>query len=97
MMAPAKPLMRVSGGTPAGFEDFVPLNPWGRAMPKIERKVRPALYQVVVRDRRDANKELRLGPKVYREFAEMFCKAIEQQIAAGAEKRWSDPIVLQAS
>src|SRR6185312_13147175 len=40
-----KPMMRVGKGYPAGFENFVPLNPWGRAMPKPEKPPRPPLYQ----------------------------------------------------
>ncbi len=91
--APA-PSVRVGGGTPAGFPDFVPLNPWGRAMPAPARPPRPPIFQVVVRDRREGNKEVRVGPKWPEECAEMLCMAIEQEIAAGREKRWSDPIVI---
>lgn len=90
-----KPKLRVSGGTPAGFPDFVPLNPWGRPMPKPEREPRPALFQVVVRDKKRGNKETRVGPQVAKEIAEMFCATIVQQIKSGAERQWTDPIVLQ--
>ena len=92
---PKKPLLRVSGGTPAGYPDFVPLNPWGRGFPKPEREPKPALYQVVVLDRRNGNQETRVGPKMQHEFAAMFCDAIEKQIKSGAEKQWTDPIVLK--
>jgi hypothetical protein len=98
MSAPAKPYLRVSGGTPNGFPDFVPLNPWGREFPKdlLARKPRAkVLFQVIVRDRRDGNKELRVGPKWdQREFAEMICHGIAGQVATGAERRWCDPIVV---
>src|SRR5690242_13250285 len=94
---PAKPYMRVSGGNPAGMEDFVPLNPWGRSMPRFVAPKRPELYQLIVRDAARGNKETRVGPKIGYEWAMMFCKTVEQMIASGAEKRWRDPIVLKMS
>ncbi len=97
MTAPAKPLVRVSGGTPAGMPDFVPLNPWGRGFPKelLNKPPRPPLYQVIVRDAKNGNKELRVGPKAPRENAEMWCMAISRLIASGEEKQWFDPIVIE--
>lgn len=92
--APLKPSVRVSGGTPNGFPDFVPLNPWGRPMPKPAQPPRPPVSQVVVRDLRDGGKELRVGPKWPAECAAMLCQAIEREIAAGREKRWADPVVV---
>lgn len=96
--APVKALLNLARGTgnPVGFEDFVPLNPWGRAFPKdlLNRKPRPPLYQVIVRDKRDGNKELRVGPKWGKEFAEMFCMEINKLISSGMEKQWSDPVVI---
>jgi hypothetical protein len=93
--APLRPSIRVEGGNPAGFPDFVPLNPWGRAMPKPAQPPRPPVSQVVVRDMRDGGKELRVGPKWCGvEGAAMLCQTIEQEIAAGREKRWRDPVVV---
>lgn len=93
---PAKPLVRFSGGTPAGMPDFVPLNPWGRGFPKelLNRPPRPVLCQVIVRDRKNGNKELRVGPKMAKEFAEMLRFTIEQQVRNGAERQWFDPVVV---
>lgn len=89
-----KPLVRASGGTPAGFADFVPLNPWGRPMPKPVRPPRPMLYQVVVRDKARGNREVRVGPQWPRELAEMLCLTIANQIRLGAERRWSEPVII---
>lgn len=92
-----KPLLRVSGGTPAGFPDFVPLNPWGRAMPKVAAREKPAVWQLVVRDLRDGGKELRVGPKTDAEskwVIEMLAETIRQQVALGREKRWRDPVLV---
>ncbi len=95
---PAKALLNIGrgSGAPAGYADFVPLNPWGRDFPKDlrERKPRPPLYQVVVRDRKKGNKELRVGPKWAKECAELLQLEIARMIASGAERQWSDPIVL---
>lgn len=89
---------RAKGGTPAGYPDFVPLNPWGRGFPKPPRPIKRDVFQVVVRDRRDGNKELRVGPRWEgREHAEMLCLAIAEQIALGAERRWVDPVVVPMS
>ncbi len=90
-----RPALSITGGNPAGYPDFVPLNPWGRGFPKPERPPKPALYQVVVLDKRNGNKETRIGPMMQYEFVEMFRQAIAEGIASGAEKRWTDPIVLQ--
>lgn len=91
--APA-PSVRVSGGTPAGFPDFVPMNPWGRAMPKIAPRIKPPVHQVVVRDMAHGGVETRIGPKCDLECAEMLCMTIKQQIALGREKVWRDPVVI---
>lgn len=92
-----KPSITVGHGSgqPAGMPDFYPVNPWGRDMPKPERPPRPPLYQVVVLDKRRGNAETRVGPMCPHENAAMLCEAINQQIALGAEKQWTDPIVLK--
>lgn len=94
MAQPLTPSVRVSGGTPAGFPDFVPMNPWGRAMPKPAARVRPPVSQVVVRDLRHGGRETRLGPKAATQWVEMWCQAIREQIALGRETRWADPQVI---
>lgn len=48
-----------------------------------------------MRDKKRGNKETRVGPQVAKEIAEMFCATIVQQIKSGAERQWTDPIVLQ--
>ena len=88
-------MLRVTGGNPAGYPDFVPLNPWGRGFPKPDRPPKPPLYQVVVLDKRNGNKETRIGPMMQFEFAEIFRHAVAEQVASGAEKQWTDPIVLK--
>lgn len=92
---PPRALLRgLTGGHPAGWEDFVPLNPWGRPMPRSPRK-RPQLYQLFVRDRLHGNRETPVGPKMQdRGAVEMACLALSQSIHAGAEKRWMDPVVV---
>jgi hypothetical protein len=92
-----KPLVRFSGGQPnmpRGEPEFVPLNPWGRGFPAPPRPEKPPLYQVVVRDKRDGNKELRVGPQMGHQYAELMRLAIEQQIGLGAERRWSNPTLI---
>ena len=92
-----KASVRASGGTPAGFPDFVPLNPWGRAMPAPPRRERPDLYQVVVRDRQRGNKEVRVGPQMARDHCETIRAAIDTQICLGREKRWFDPVIVKST
>jgi hypothetical protein len=94
MTLPLKSMLRVSGGNPAGFPDFVPLNPWGRAMPVPAARVKPPVSQVVVRDMRHGGRETRVGPKCAKQWAEMWCQAIRQAIANGSETRWRDPQVV---
>jgi hypothetical protein len=77
-------------GNPAGVPEFRPMNPWGRPMPAPERAPRPPLWQVHVKDAHD-RKEKAVGPRMQKEFAEMFCLAISNQIHLGAERRWSEP------
>lgn len=97
MTAP-KPAIQIGRGSgqPAGFEDFVPLNPWGRGFPKelLNKPPRPPLYQVFVRDAK-IGKEIPVGPKAPKENAEMWCLEIKRLVASGAEKQWFDPIVLE--
>jgi hypothetical protein len=92
MTAP-KPTARIKGGipnVPKGETVIAPLNPWGRAMPKPERQPRPALWQVHVRDKH-FGKVIPVAPSMGREFAEMLKIKIAEQIASGAERRWSNP------
>lgn len=90
-----KPLLRVSGGSPAGFPDFVPLNPWGRGMPKVAPRDKPAVFQLVVRDLHNGGRELRVGPKCgVPDVPEALCIAIKEQIGLGRETRWADPQVI---
>lgn len=92
--APA-PSVRISGGTPAGFSDFVPLNPWGREVPKPAPRRKPVLSQLVVRDLSRGGQETRVGPAVDDPMIpDTLCMAIQQQIALGREKRWADPVVV---
>lgn len=95
IVRPPKPLVRFSGGTPNGYPDFVPLNPWGRGFPKPPRPEKPDLYQVVVKDKAKGNVEVPVGPKWGHEFAEMVRLAIANEIKLGRERRWTDPVVVK--
>lgn len=95
---PAKPILDLGYGTgnPAGRPDFRPVNPWGRPMPKVpEEPRRHALYQVHVKDKRRGSptcgRTIAIGPKMAKEFAEMFSLTIANQIALGAERDWESP------
>lgn len=82
------------------ISNFKPLNPWGRAMPKPPRAVRERapmadLYQVNV-ETRDGGL-LPIGPRLEKPAAEMLCIAIGNEIAAGREKFWTNPHVLQVA
>ncbi|HEX5320432.1 MAG TPA: hypothetical protein VFW46_14815 [Stellaceae bacterium] len=96
---PAKPLVRTSGGNPAGMPDFRPLNPWGRAMPKPTRLPPPPRYQVFVEAfdpiSATGRKLIPIGPKGDDQFVRPLCEAIEQAIASGQEKTWRNPHVVR--
>lgn len=89
-----KPLLKVGygSGDPASCPGFRPLNPWGRPMPKPERPPRPPLWQVFVKE--PGGRVIPVGPQGPKETAEMFCIAIGEQIALGAERRWSSPHIV---
>lgn len=98
LVAAPKPLVRIEygSGNPAGAPDWRPLNPWGQGFPKhlLNRKPRPQLYQLVVKDRRNGNKELRVGPKMGKDFVDILLVQLNALIASGAEKQWFDPAVV---
>lgn len=80
---------------PASEPLFVPMNPWGRAMPKPPRPERRQLYQVVIRDKGDGYREKRVGPACEGpEAANAFCLTIADQIALGRETTWESPRVV---
>ena len=91
-----KPSVRISGGNPNGIPDFKPLNPWGRPMPEPERPPRPPLWQVHVSDR-SRGRVIPVGPRMGKEYAEMFRLAISNQIHLGAERRWANPHLVMMS
>jgi hypothetical protein len=64
-------------------------------MPKLPEPDREPRFQVVVKDKKRGNAETRVGPQMAREFAEMLCLSIANQIKLGAEMQWSDPVVVQ--
>lgn len=94
MSEPLKASARIEGGlpnVPKGETVLEPVNAWGRPMPKAPPEpARHPLWQVHVRDAH-FGKTIPVGPKLAKEFAEMFQIAIAQQIATGAERRWSEP------
>lgn len=99
MSGPLKPLARLGAGSgqpnmPTGEPPFVPLNPWGRPMPKFPAPDKEPRYQVVVRDKKRGNVETRVGPQMARESAEMLRLAIADQIKIGRETQWCDPVVV---
>lgn len=97
---PPKPKLVMGFGSgqpnaPRGEPEFSPLNPWGRAMPAPPRPEKRTLYQVVVRDMRDGNKEKRIGPAMEGpEGAELLRLTIANQIQLGREKAWHTPRVI---
>jgi hypothetical protein len=90
MSEPLKPLIEVGfgTGTPAGFPDYRPLNPWGRPMPRTGRKPRPQLWQIVLRRH---GKEVPFGPKMPKEVLEPFFKTVELGIRTGQHPELSSP------
>lgn len=93
MTAPRKSINIGYGtGTPAGFSNFRPINPWGRSMPKPSRPVREDLYQCVVKDWLGAEKVV--GPKMSREATERFVMAINGEVALGREKEWQSAVAV---
>lgn len=101
-MTKPKASMRISGGSPAGFADFKPLNPHGAPMPKLsrpmpsEREGKPPhvdLFQLWV----DTPKgPLRILPKAPKEFLEPMLAAINRMIIDGREATWREPRLLPA-
>lgn len=92
-MAP-HPSIRISGGTPNGFPDFNPINPWGRRPPTrsyvsvADRK----LCQIIVMW---AGKRVPIGPRAPRDFCERLLVAINGHIATGQETVWSEPEIVE--
>ena len=88
------PTIRIGRGSgqPAGLPDFKPMNPWGQRMPAPVRPPRPTLYQIVVT--RAGHGEIRLGPKMERQFIDALFATIEGAIRSGAEKEISDPHIV---
>lgn len=78
---------------PGSTEPFRPLNPWGRAMPKVAQRVRPQLWQIVVTSRR-TRREIPVGPKMERAHCEHLFDAIDRGIRFGAERDWSNPHIV---
>jgi hypothetical protein len=64
-------------------------------MPKFPEPDKEPRFQVVVRDKKRGNAETRIGPQMAREFAEMLCLTIANQIKIGREQQWTDPVVVQ--
>lgn len=94
-----RPMLDIGPGSgqpnmPKDEPPFVPLNPWGRGFPAPPRPERQPLCQVVVNDLRDGNKEKRIGPAMGREYAEMLCLTIGDQIKLGRERAWERPRVI---
>src|SRR5262245_60743946 len=93
MAEPLKPSFRLEGGipnVPKGEIVVEPINAWGRPMPKYEAPRRPPRYQVHVKDSH-FGRTMPVGPQRGREYAELFRLSIANQIASGAEQRWSEP------
>ncbi len=82
----------------AGFTDFKPLNPWGRAMPKPKRITsrEPAhLYQVMVETL--AGERIPVGPAVDEVTAERCCEALSLAQLRGKDAHWSNPTVVKVA
>jgi hypothetical protein len=76
---------------PGSSDPFRPLNPWGRSMPKSGRRAKAALYQLVVTR---GGKEIRLGPKMERQFVDQLYETVLNGIRCGAEKELSNPHIV---
>jgi hypothetical protein len=74
---------------------FKPLNPYGRAMPKVARASREPLYQLCVKVV-DTGKLIRVGPMIGKDAAEQFLFTLNKTIAAGLEKQWAEPHLVLA-
>lgn len=87
-----KPTVRASGGTPAGFPDFRPINklPEHELRALARRAVRPVLYQVWVEDLA-ARATIPVGPKCAQNTASALAFAIAEQVALGRERLWANP------
>lgn len=84
-------------GFPGSSAPFRPLNPWGRAMPKVPQRkgaVDEPLYQIEVTNR--AGKAERLGPQASYQFVEMWLIAIKTAIAMGGAQVYSEPRMVRA-
>ena len=75
---------------PGSKEPFRPLNPWGRAMPKVKQRERPQLYQVVIRYK---GREMPYGPKASRAFVEQLYEAVSAACRLGVVKDIRDPYI----
>ena len=89
----------LTGGNPAGFPDYKPLNPWGRGFPKelFRPKPKPELYQIFIEipGAPDAERLLPVGPKGPEDLLKPLCRAIEEQIARGRETEWANPHIVR--
>lgn len=71
---------------------FRPVNPWGRAVPRVNKTVRQPLYQLVVT--RKGRGEIRFGPQMELQFVQEFYEAVLKQIRSGREKDLTNPHVV---
>ncbi len=78
---------------PDSKEPFRPLNPWGRAMPKVPQRSKPQLYQVVVRSRK-LGREMPVGPRSERKLVDHLFEMIMRGIQLGTERDWSAPHIV---
>ena len=77
---------------PGSDKPFRPVNPWGRAVPKVEKPIREQLYQLVVKRN---GQEMRFGPKAGKEMIDQLHLAVETAVRLGVEKDLSDPHIVR--
>lgn len=97
------PSVRASGGNPAGFADFRPMNPNGRAMPKTTRPMpsvregKPPeadLFQIWAETAKGT--PVRLGPKAPKDFLEPLLVVMNAMSATGRADWCVNPHLLPA-
>lgn len=75
------------------MQDYRPLNPWGRAMPKAPALPEPAC-SLYVRSRKQG-KQVRVGPKMAYQYLEPLMMQINKAAALGAEQDWCDARIVK--
>lgn len=82
---------------------FVPMNPWGRAMPKVtppggaRAAMQEQLYQCFVTEKRNGGRRvlIAVGPRICEDLCRNLCQSLGEKIARGEIRDWSEPHVMK--